>query len=194
MPPENAVWLQLGLMAIGIAIGIANLIVVICSLRTVMKQLRLNHQWKQFERSHDVVRELNLGKILEIRLKLEQRVKIYDPAQTYGTLNPPLSPEEEHHLDAMLNFFESICFAISNQSLDERIIRETLENVLLCYWRWATPYVVRSRALVGPRLWFYIDPYVAKWEKHHRDELEAAKRQEATELANRPNGAPKIRI
>ncbi len=127
-------------------------------------EYRKNHEWNRRKAAHDLLFDASAGKFRDVRDKLESKIAIHDPAETYATSKGRLSVEDHLYLDTALNYLENVCLAVKNGVADEAIIFESLAAVILAYHRWAHPYIRQCRSL-HQCIWVELDPYANKWSK-----------------------------
>ena len=169
-----------------LAVGIVGLLVIFYQLQrhvrdrkadtqSQLDQLRGTHEWNRRKAAHDLIFEASLGSFRALRDRLEQKIDVYNPDQTYASVKDTLDKEDHVYLDATLNFFENVCLAIKNNVINEDIIFQSLSAVMIAYMRWAEPYITHNRETIHFGLWQEIDPFVDDWlEQHEQQKAEHA--------------------
>ena len=143
-------------------VGVLNLVVITITAYLIYRQNKASQEWNRRHTAHDLIFEASLGRFRSLRDRLEQKIDIYDPGQTYTTVKDKLDAEDHIFLDAALNFFENVCLAIKDNVLDEDILYESFGGILCAYTRWASPYIHAQRS-ISPTLWIEFDPFIERW-------------------------------
>lgn len=151
-----------------LVLNVVSVTILALSALLVYLQIRKAHEWNRRKAAHDLIFEASLGRFRKIRDHLEQKIDIYDEAQTYDTLSSELDKQDHIFLDAALNFFDNLCLAIKNNVVDESIVYDSISNILVAYARWASPWIKQNRAIC-PLMWIEMDPYVEKWKQRDKE-------------------------
>lgn len=153
---------------LGTTVGILTLLALVITGILLWRQIRLEHEWNRRRMAHELIFDSVFGKFREFRNRLENKINIYNENETYANKQNALSPEDLLALEAILNYFDNVCAATKNGTLDEDIVFGCLAAIIVAYARWAAPYIKENRK-IDPRFWIDIDPYVESWKKRQAD-------------------------
>jgi hypothetical protein len=145
-------------------LGFTNLALLALAGILLWYQIRSSHEWNRRKAAHDFLGEIILGKFVEIRRKLEEKIDPYDLNQTYATKKGDLSTEDTLLLRELLNYLEELCLAIKHGIIDEDIAYESVPVLLCTYWRWAEAYVHAERRH-SPLIWIEVENVVKRWKQ-----------------------------
>ena len=152
-----------------VAIGLINLVAVAISLTFAYRQIKKTHQWNRRKASQDLITQLVIGDVREMRHRLETGfgVDIHDPQQSYANTLAKLTTDADraelrYTARILLNYFETIAVGIKNNILEEDICFDFAVNVVLAYWRWARPLVTEAQ-LHTPLTWNETENMVRTW-------------------------------
>ena len=162
-------------------VAIVNLIVLSIMAVLAVLQIRKTQEWNRRRATLDLLTEWDVGRMRELRDRLEAKVDIYNPQSDYESKKGDLDKEDDMALDGILNALDNVGLAVRHKVLNERMAYECLSGIVAAYWRWARPYINQNKQ-IDIRLWDELDPLVARWADWDRAALDA----------RLPKGSPKL--
>jgi len=160
------------MQAVTLIIAIANLTVLSAVAVLAWLQIRKTQEWNRRQVTLGLLTEWDVGRMRELRDRLESKVDIYDSASNYDSEKENLNKQDHMALDSVLNALDNVGLAIRHNILDERMCYDCLSGIVAGYWRWANPYISQNKQ-IDIRLWDELDPLVARWADWDRKAVDA---------------------
>lgn len=148
---------------------LASLIVAILQLRQLYKQIKANHDW------HRRVTALRYSfsedpHLREIRAGLDRNIQIFtSPAREIALKEiQELEKGENLGIRADIQFvlgrLESMCVAIDNSIVDEKVCKDLMRGAVIRYFRFFRQYIEDIRSLRNnPKIYHFLQKYAQKW-------------------------------
>lgn len=156
-------------------VNLAEVAVLVVTAVLVWRELSSTHDWNRRKTTHDLLSQLMIGPVTEMRRSLDGKIHPYERGRTYTDDAPTLNEADRTKLRTILNYFEEMSLGIKHNIIDGDIAYDCCATMVVTFHRWAAPFIAEERD-ASDSFWIEFEHTAVEWSKKMEDEARERRR------------------
>lgn len=165
--------IQIYIQALTLIAIVVTALIALKQLGLLREQIKAQHDWNRRLKSLDYsfskdphIRELRskIDKHLQIHKRRTKEISLEEIEKIENDSYPTIRTD----IQFILGRLESMCVAMKDNIVDEKVCKDLLRGIVIMYFRFFRQYIDEIRAIrSNPRIYICLEAYAKKWDENN---------------------------